>query len=73
VIEATKEHSRYPDLDYALILMMFRHRLRAVEAAMPEWRDVDLNPGNLYIRRVKDCQSGVHSLEHDEREAILKI
>jgi site-specific recombinase XerD len=73
LLEAAKEHSRYPDRDHALILMMFRHGLRAVEAAMLEWRDVDLSQGNLYIRRVKGSQSGVHPLEHDEREAILKI
>jgi integrase len=73
LLEAAKEHSRYPDRDYALILMMFCHGLRAVEAAMLEWRDVDLSQNNIYIRRVKGSQSGVHPLEHDERDAILKI
>lgn len=73
LLEAAKDQSRYPDRDYALILMMFRHGLRAVEAAMLEWRDVDLNHDNIYIRRVKGSRSGVHPLEPDEREAILKI
>lgn len=73
LLEAAKEHSRYPDRDYALILMMFRHGLRAVEAAMLEWRDVDLSQGNLYIRRVKGSQSGVHPLKPEEQEAILRV
>ena len=73
LLEAAKEHSRYRDRDYALILMMFRHGLRAVEAAMLEWKDIDLSRNSIYIRRVKGSQSGVHPLDPDEREAILKI
>ncbi len=73
LLEAAREHSRYRDRDYALILMMFRHGLRAVEAAMLEWKDIDLRRNSIYIRRVKGSQSGVHPLEHNEREAILKI
>ena len=73
LLAAASEHSRYRDRDYALILMMFRHGLRAVEAAMLEWKDIDLSRNSIYIRRVKGSQSGVHPLEPDEREAILKI
>ncbi|MCY7275418.1 MAG: tyrosine-type recombinase/integrase [Phormidesmis sp. CAN_BIN44] len=73
LLEAAKEQSRYRDRDYALILMMFRHGLRAVEAAMLEWKDIDLSRNSIYIRRVKGSQSGVHPLEHDERDALLKI
>ena len=73
LLEAASEHSRYRDRDYALILMMFRHGLRAVEAAMLEWKDIDLSRNSIYIRRVKGSQSGVHPLEPDERAAILKI
>jgi len=73
LLEAASEHSRYRDRDYALILMMFRHGLRAVEAAMLEWKDIDLSRNSIYIRRVKGSQSGVHPLEPDEREALLKI
>ena len=73
LLEAANEHSRYRDRDYALILMMFRHGLRAVEAAMLEWKDIDLSRNSIYIRRVKGSQSGVHPLDPDERAAILKI
>ncbi|MBW4421112.1 MAG: tyrosine-type recombinase/integrase [Myxacorys californica WJT36-NPBG1] len=60
LLEAVREHSRYGDRDYALILMMFRHGLRVVEAAMLEWKDIDLSCNSIYIRRVKGSQSGVH-------------
>jgi len=73
LLEAARERSRYRDRDYALILMMFRHGLRAVEAAMLEWKDIDLGRNSIYIRRVKGSQSGVHPLELDERAALLKI
>ncbi len=73
LLEVAKEQGRYRDRDYALILMLFRHGLRASEAAMLEWRDVDLSRSSLYIRRVKGSQSGVHPLQADEQEAILKI
>lgn len=73
LLETAKTYSRYPDRDYALILMMFRHGLRASEAGMLEWKDIDLSQNSIYIKRVKGSRSGVHPLLEDERNIILKI
>jgi integrase len=73
LLKTAQERSRYPERNYALILMMFRHGLRASEAAMLEWKDVDLTQNSIYIQRVKGSRSGVHPLLEDEREIILKL
>lgn len=73
LLETAQCSGRNRSRNYALVLMMFRHGLRAVEAAMLEWKDVDLKGGNIYIRRVKGSQSGTHPLGEDERVALLGI
>ena len=67
------ESSRYPARDYALILMTFRHGLRASEVAMLRWPDVDLSQQQIYIKRVKGSISGTHPLQPDELEAIQAL
>jgi integrase len=73
LLETAKTHSRYPDRDYALILLMYRHGLRAVEAAMLEWKDIDLAQNTIYINRVKGSEATTHKLADDEREALLNL
>lgn len=73
LMRTAQERSRYPVRNYALILMMFRHGLRASEAALLEWKDVDLTQNSIYIQRVKGSRSGVHPLLEDEKEIILKL
>jgi type 1 fimbriae regulatory protein FimB/type 1 fimbriae regulatory protein FimE len=73
LLEVAAEKSRYPARDYALILMTFRHGLRASEVAMLRWPDVDLAQQQLYIKRVKGSISGTHPLQPDELEAIQAL
>lgn len=76
-VEALQEmarcYGRNRDRNSALVLLMFRHGLRAVEAAMLEWKDVDLRENTIYIRRVKGSESGTHPLVEDEKAALLKL
>ena len=53
LIAATKQ-SRYPQRDATLILVAYRHGLRAIEAADLEWSQVDFKSATLHVRRVKN-------------------
>ena len=46
-----------------LILIIYRHGLRRIEAAHLRWSDVDLKEGTIYIRRIKGSRSGRHPLD----------
>lgn len=61
---------RYPERDYALILLSFRHGLRVGEASNLKWDAVDLKNGTIYITRSKSSDSGIHPLQPDEVEAL---
>ena len=64
---------RYPDRDYALMLIAFRHGLRASEASNLKWDAIDLKGKTVYINRVKKSDSGVHPLQVDEVESLQAV
>jgi len=61
---------RNPERDYALMLIAFRHGLRASEASSLKWDAVDLKNATIYINRSKKSDSGVHPLQPNEVEAL---
>ena len=64
---------RYPDRDYALMLIAFRHGLRASEASNLKWDAIDLKGKTVYINRVKKSDAGIHPLQADEVEALQAV
>ena len=65
--------TRYPARDKALLLIMFRHGLRASEAGGMRWDAVMLNERRLVIHRLKGSESGQHPLQLDEVEALKDL
>ena len=65
--------TRYPARDKALLLIMFRHGLRASEAGGMRWDAVMLNERRLVIHRLKGFESGQHPLQLDEVEALKDL
>jgi integrase len=61
LLSAAKK-TRNPQRDYALVLTMFRHALRVSEACALRLSDLDLEVGELFIRRAKGSKSGSHPL-----------
>jgi integrase len=53
LIEAAK-HNRYGHRDATLILVAFRHGLRASELCELEWNQIDWNAATLHVRRAKN-------------------
>jgi integrase len=72
VIEAVKGN-RYGHRDATMILVAYRHGLRAAELVDLRWSQVDLNNARLHVRRVKNGVPSVHPLKGDELRALRKL
>src|SRR5262252_5271846 len=69
LIEAAK-HSRHGHRDATMLLLTFRHGLRASEVCDLEWSQVELDQGRLHVRRAKRGTPSVHPLQGDELRAL---
>ena len=59
--------------DAAMILMTFRHGLRASEVCELQWSDVQFDSGTIYIRRAKSGTPATHPLLGDELRALRAL
>jgi integrase len=76
VEKLTKEarQGRYGHRDATLILIAFRHGLRAVEITDLEWSQVEFGrSAALHVRRVKNGKPSVHPLRGDELRALREL
>jgi integrase len=69
LLRAAKK-SRHGARKHAMILLAYRHGLRASELVGLRWIDVDLERATIYSRRAKGSRSTVHPLKRDEIEAL---
>ncbi|MBD0335762.1 MAG: tyrosine-type recombinase/integrase [Cyanobacteria bacterium Co-bin13] len=65
--------SRHPIRDKALLLLMFRHGLRLIDAAGLRWDAIMLAERRIMIHRLKGSKSGQHPLKDDEVEALGQL
>lgn len=73
LIEAAGKRGRHKERDRCLLLLMFRHGLRAQEAANLKWDAVMLKSKVLCVNRLKGSKSGNHPLQPDELEAVIAV
>ncbi len=71
LIEAAKDN-RYGKRDALMILLTFRHGLRAAEVCDLRWEQVDFKTANLHVRRVKNGTPATHPLTGREMRALRK-
>ena len=65
---------RYGHRDATLILIAYRHGLRAVEICDLEWSQVELGrSAALHVRRAKNGKPSVHPLRGDELRALREL
>src|SRR5215469_675393 len=70
LIKAAKAN-RHGRRDATMILLAFRHGLRAAEIVDLRWDQVDLGRNAcLHVRRVKNGMPSVHPLQGDEMRAL---
>ncbi len=56
-----------------MILLAYRHGLRASEVTNLRVSDLDLSTGTIYCRRAKGSRSSVHPMKPDEVAALEKV
>jgi integrase len=67
---AAAKGNRWGQRDATMILIAFRHGLRASELCELQWSDVEFETGNLHLRRAKAGATGTHPLLGDELRAL---
>src|SRR6201997_1567866 len=65
--------NRYGHRDYAMLLAVWRHGLRASEACDLEWADIDFGRAEMHIRRAKLGKPAVHPIRGDELRALRRL
>jgi len=71
---ARNGQGRYGDRDATLILIAFRHGLRAIEICDLEWAQVEFGRSpSLHVRRAKNGKPSIHPLRGDEVRALRKL
>ena len=66
-------NNRYGHRDATMILMAFRHGLRASELCSLRWEQVDLVHGHLHVHRLKNGMPSVHPLTGIELRALRRL
>ncbi len=71
--EAARKRSRYGHRDATMILIAYRHGLRASEVCGLRWDQIELNSGRLHVRRAKGGIDNVHPLSGREIRALRQL
>jgi integrase len=66
-------HNRHGHRDATMILLAFRHGLRACELCSLRWEQVDLGHGRLHVSRAKNGVPSVHPLTGTELRALRRL
>lgn len=72
LIEAAK-NNRHGHRDATMILVAYRHGLRASELVDLRWDQVDFAKATLHVRRVKQGTPSTHPIQGDELRALRRL
>ena len=73
LLRSSKKSPRYGVRNFAMILLAYRHGLRASEVTNLRVSDLDLARGTIYCRRAKNSRSSLHPMKMDEVAALGKV
>src|SRR5271154_67062 len=71
--DAARRRSRYGHRDATMILVAYRHGLRASELCGLRWDQIELDSGRLHVRRAKGGIDNVHPLSGREIRALRQL
>jgi type 1 fimbriae regulatory protein FimB/type 1 fimbriae regulatory protein FimE len=72
LIEAARGN-RHGHRDATMVLLAYRHGLRACELVDLEWSQVDFKAAVLHVRRAKKGTPATHPIRGDEMRALRKL
>ncbi|MGH6983149.1 MAG: tyrosine-type recombinase/integrase [Stellaceae bacterium] len=72
LLDGTGDH-RNAHRDRTMILIAYRHGLRASELCALKWSEIDLAAGLLHVRRAKGSAPSTHPLQGDELRALRRL
>ena len=70
---AAAGRNRYGHRDATMVLVAYRHGLRAAELVTLRWDAIDFAHGRLHVRRVKGSAESVHPLSGRELRALRRL
>ncbi len=70
---AARKTGRHGHRDATLILLAYRHGLRASETAALRWEQIDLKAGTIHVNRLKNGRDSVHPLRGPELRALRRL
>lgn len=74
LMAAARRTARYGHRDATLILIAYKHGLRAREIAELQWSQVEFGRNaTLHVRRVKNGSASAHPLKGDEIRALREL
>ncbi len=73
LLRSAKKSPRHGARNHAMILIAYRHGLRASELVSLRVSDLDLRSGTIYCRRAKGSRSSLHPMKPDEVAAVEKV
>src|SRR5262252_890207 len=72
-MDTARKVSRRGHRDATMILVAYRHGLRASEVCGLEWHQFELDQGRLHVHRAKRGTPSVHPIRGDEIRALRKL
>ena len=72
LIEAAKSN-RWGQRDATMMLIAYRHGLRASEVCSLQWSDVEFESGSIHLRRAKGGATSTHPVLGDELRALRAL
>jgi type 1 fimbriae regulatory protein FimB/type 1 fimbriae regulatory protein FimE len=73
LMDCARKHGRYGPRDATMILVAYRHGLRASEVCDLQWHQIELAEGRMHVRRVKNGTPSIHPIRGDEMRALRKL
>jgi len=73
LMDCARTYGRYGHRDATMILVAYRHGLRASEVCDLQWQQIELSEGRLHVHRVKNGIASVHPIRGDEMRALRKL
>src|SRR5215218_4179124 len=73
IAAAKKDMRRHPHRDATMLLLAYRHGLRASELIGVRWDMLDLEQGTFHVSRRKNGRASMHIVRGDEIRALRKL